>query len=153
MRAKGEAEAEAAKAKGIAEAEAMDKKAEALRKYGQAALAQQLIGVLPDIVTAASKPIEGIDAINIYSAVGSEEGGAPTSGVSAIAPRSIRATFDMVKSVTGVDLADVMRADTYDAKVNHNVTLRRDGTKDMADAADTRDASDAPSRGGAAASE
>jgi len=153
VRAKGEAEAEAAKAKGIAEAEAMDKKAEALRKYGQAALAQQLIGVLPDIVTAASKPIEGIDAINIYSAVGSEEGGAPTSGVSAIAPRSIRATFDMVKSVTGVDLADVMRADTYDAKVNHNVTLRRDGTKDMADAADTRDASDAPSRGGAAASE
>ena len=83
VRAKGEAEAEAAKAKGIAEAEAMDKKAEALRKYGQAALAQQLIGVLPDIVTAASKPIEGIDAINIYSAVGSEEGGAPTSGVSA----------------------------------------------------------------------
>ena len=29
----------------------------------------------------------------------------------------------MVKSVTGVDLADVMRADTYEAKVNRNVTI------------------------------
>ena len=29
----------------------------------------------------------------------------------------------MVKSVTGVDLADVMHADTYEAKVNRNVTI------------------------------
>ena len=148
VRAKGEAEAEAAKvkglaeaaaakAKGIAEAEAMDKKAEALRKYGQAALAQQVIGLLPDIISAASKPVEGIDAINIYSTVGgSGEGeGAPTSGVTSIAPQSIKAAFDMVKSVTGVDLADVMRADTYDAKVNRNITIGSEEADAMADAA------------------
>jgi flotillin len=32
----------------------------------------------------------------------------------------------MVKSVTGVDLADVMHADTYEAKVNRNVTIEAD---------------------------
>lgn len=134
---KGLAEAAAAKAKGIAEAEAMDKKAEALRKYGQAALAQQVIGLLPDIIGAASKPIEGIDAINIYSTVGgSGEGeGAPTAGVTSIAPQSIKAAFDMVKSVTGVDLSDVMRADTYDAKVNRTITIGTEDAGAVADAA------------------
>lgn len=123
-RAQGEAEAEATRARGLAEAEAMDKKAEALRKYGQAALAQQIIGVLPDIIAAASKPIEGIDAINIYSTVGGADAeGSPAAGVTSMAPQSIKAAFDMVRSVTGVDLADVMRADTYDAKVNRNVSI------------------------------
>ncbi len=135
IRAKGEAEAQAARAKGIAEAEAMDKKAEALRKYGQAALAQQIIGVLPDIIAAASKPIEGIDAINIYSTVGGEGEGSPAAGVTSMAPQSIKAAFDMVKSVTGVDLADVMRADTYDAKVNRNVSIDAGGLGEVADAA------------------
>jgi flotillin len=124
VRAQGEAEAEATRAKGLAEAEAMDKKAEALRKYGQAALAQQIIGVLPDIIAAASKPIEGINALNIYSTVGEADGtGSPAAGVNAMAPQSIKAAFDMVKSVTGVDLADVMKADTYDAKVNRNISV------------------------------
>lgn len=132
---KGLAEAEAAKAKGLAEAEAMDKKAEALRKYGQAALAQQIIGVLPDIIAAASKPIEGIDAINIYSTVGGADGeGSPAAGVTSMAPQSIKAAFDMVKSVTGVDLADVMRADTYDAKVNRNVSIDGAALGKVADA-------------------
>lgn len=135
IKARGEAEAEAARAKGIAEAEAMDKKAEALKKYGQAALAQQIINVLPDIIAAAAKPIEGIDSINIYSATGGTAGtgadssdgaGAPTSSISAIAPQSIKAAFDMVKSVTGVDLSDVMRAETYDAKVNKHFTINAD---------------------------
>lgn len=135
VRARGEAEAEAAKAKGLAEAEAMDKKAEALRKYGQAALAQQIIGVLPDIIAAASKPIEGIDAINIYSTVGGADGeGSPAAGVTSMAPQSIKAAFDMVKSVTGVDLADVMRADTYDAKVNRNVSIDGAALGKVADA-------------------
>ena len=137
VRARGEAEAEAAKAKGLAEAEAMDKKAEALRKYGQAALAQQIIGVLPDIIAAASKPIEGIDAINIYSTVGGADGeGSPAAGVTSMAPQSIKAAFDMVKSVTGVDLADVMRADTYDAKVNRNVSIDGAALGKVADALD-----------------
>lgn len=136
VRAKGEAEAEAAKAKGIAEAEAMDKKAEALRKYGQAALAQQIIGLLPDIIAAASKPIEGIDAINIYSTVGgADSDGSPAAGVTSIAPQSIKAAFDMVQSVTGVDLADVMRADTYDAKVNRNISLDANSAATVAEVA------------------
>lgn len=49
IRVKGEAEAAAIKAKGEAEAAAMDKKAEAMKKYGQAAMAQMAIEVLPQV--------------------------------------------------------------------------------------------------------
>mgnify|MGYP000535539167 CR=1 FL=1 len=35
--------------KGLAEAEALDKKAEAMKKYGQAAILEMIVGVLPDI--------------------------------------------------------------------------------------------------------
>lgn len=110
--------------KGFAEAEAMSKRADALKKYGSAALAQQIIGYLPEIIAAAAKPVGDIDSINIYSAGGNADGtGMPKDAVTGIAPQSIKAAFDMVKSVTGVDLADVMRADTYEAKVNRNVTI------------------------------
>lgn len=125
IQAKGAAEAEAIKAKGIAEAEAMDRRAEALKKYGRAALAQQVISLLPEIVSAAAKPVEGIDSLNIYANGG--DGDSPVSGVTGIAPASIKAAFDTVKSVTGVDLADVMRSDTIDAKVRRDVSVSVDG--------------------------
>ena len=49
IRMVGEAEAEAIRAKGIAEAEAMEKKALAYQKYNDAAMAEMLIQVLPEI--------------------------------------------------------------------------------------------------------
>lgn len=138
IEAKGKAEAEAARMKGFAEAEAMSKRADALKKYGSAALAQQIIGYLPEIIAAAAKPIGDIDSINIYSAGGNADGtGTPTDAVTGIAPQSIKAAFDMVKSVTGVDLADVMRSDTYEAKVNRNVTI--EGTVPVSTGHDTDD--------------
>ena len=59
IRLKGQAEGDAIRAKGLAEAEAMEKKAEAWKKYGEAALTQIIVEKLPDIVQAASLPLEG----------------------------------------------------------------------------------------------
>ena len=63
IRKQGEAEAEATRQKGLAEAEAMNKKAEAMAKYGQAAILEMLVGVLPDMAKAVAEPIAAIDKV------------------------------------------------------------------------------------------
>src|SRR5690606_3123567 len=61
IKADGEARAAAVQAEGLAEATAIDAKAEALKKYGDAALAQEIISRLPEIVRAAAEPLSNID--------------------------------------------------------------------------------------------
>ena len=70
IRAKGEAEAEAIRLKGEAEADAMDKKAEAMKKYGQAAILEMIVGVLPEMAKAVAEPISSIDEDNIIVSEG-----------------------------------------------------------------------------------
>ena len=114
IRAVGEAEASAIQAKGIAEAEAMEKKAEAYAKYNKAAVAEMMIKVLPDI---AGK----VDKITI---IGGGEGG--SNGVDQIAgnvPVVMAKVFESMKEATGIDLADIINAESYDAKVNRNVNV------------------------------
>ena len=38
-------------------------------------------------------------------------------------PQVLAKTMESVKEVTGIDIADIMRASTYDAKVNKNVNI------------------------------
>lgn len=109
----GEATAKAIQAKGIAEAEAMEKKAEAFKKYGNAAIIEMITKILPSVAENVAKPISAIDNMNVY--------GGDAATVSGNVPAVIKQTFDVVKSATGVDMAEVMKAETYDAKVNKNV--------------------------------
>ena len=118
-RAKGIAEAEAIRARGEAEAAALEKRAEAMQKMNQQGMAEMVIKVLPEIVRAAAEPIGAIDSLNVYA--GGGEGGA--GQVMGLTPAVLKQAFDVVKSTTGVDLADVMRADTIDAKVRREVTI------------------------------
>lgn len=121
-KAKGIAEAEAIKAKGLAEAEAMEKKADAMAKYGKAAMTDMIIKVLPQMAEAIAKPLESIDKVSII-------GGAGDSGMSAISdnvPQVLAKTIESVKETTGFDLTEVMKANTYDAKVNNNINVATD---------------------------
>nr|WP_297764517.1 flotillin family protein [uncultured Butyrivibrio sp.] len=119
--ATGRAEAEAIKAKGLAEAEAMEKKAEAYRKYNGAAMAEMMIKVMPQIAAEIAKPLSQIDKINIYeTGEGGESGAARISGNMPIVMKQV---FDTMSEATGVDFAEIMRANTYDAKVNKNVNI------------------------------
>jgi flotillin len=116
-----EAEAEGIRAKGDAEAEAMDKKAEAYKRSDFARLEMILEMqkvVLPQVAENVAKPMSSIDNVTIYG-----QSGAEMSGVSENIPVNIRRTFDIVKNATGVDLGDVMKAETIDAKVKKEVTL------------------------------
>ena len=118
--AKGKAEAEAARLKGLAEAEAMEKKAEAYKKYNGAAMAEMMIRIMPQMAAEIARPLSQIDKINIYGTDGSANGPA---AVSASMPVVMKQVFDTMSEATGVDFAEIMKANTYDAKVNRNIHL------------------------------
>ncbi|MCH5333171.1 MAG: flotillin family protein [Agathobacter sp.] len=121
IRAVGEAEASAIQAKGLAEAEAMEKKAEAYAKYNKAAVAEMMIKVLPEIAGKIAEPLTQIDKITI---IGGGEG--VSGGVEQVAgnvPVVMTKLFESMKEATGIDLAEIVKADTYDAKVNRNVKV------------------------------
>ncbi|MCF0136617.1 MAG: flotillin family protein [Lachnospiraceae bacterium] len=120
IRAVGEAEAKAIEAKGIAEAEAMEKKAEAMKKYGQAAMMEMIIKALPDMAGAIAQPLSAIDKVTIIDG-GKEGNGVGTVG--SYVPTVLAQTLETVKEVTGLDLVEVMKAGTYDAKVNRNINI------------------------------
>lgn len=111
-----EAEAAAIKAKGEAEAAAMDKKAEAMKKYGQAAMAQMAIEVLPQVAKEVAAPLSKVDKITLYG-----EGG--MGSLSGNVPSVMAKVFDTVKSATGIDLQEIAKGETYDAKVNKNISI------------------------------
>ncbi len=126
-RAKLLAEAEGVKARGLAEAEAMEKKAEAYNKYGSIAVIDMLTKlnekVLPEMAKYVAEPMGKIGNMTVYGTDGSE-----AAGISGNVPTIIRQTRDIVKDVTGVDLSDIMKANTIDAKINKNVNVN--GTVD-----------------------
>ena len=121
IRAVGEAEAAAIQAKGLAEAEAMEKKAEAYAKYNKAAVAEMMIKVLPEIAAKVAEPLGQIDKITI---IGGGEGS--SNGVDQVAgnvPVVMAKVFESMKEATGIDLAEIINADSYDAKVNKNINV------------------------------
>ena len=105
IRAQGEAEAEALKAKGIAEAEAKDRLAEAMEKYGEAAMMSMVVERLPEIMAQIAKPMEQIDKITVIDN-GSGDGG---SKVSKIVSDVAANGFEVLKDLTGADLGEVVR--------------------------------------------
>ena len=121
IRAKGEAEAYAIEKKGEAEALAMDKKAEAYKKYNNAAVIQMLVGVLPEVVKNVAEPIKSIKEVKVFSGGGSAEGG--IASISGNVPVAIKQAFDVISEATGVDMAEIMKAGTFDAKTTRNINL------------------------------
>lgn len=120
IEAKGKAEAEAIRQKGLAEAQAMEKKAEAYQKYNGAAMAEMMIKIMPQLAAEIAKPISAIDKVTIYDS-GNGEGG--VSQVSGNMPVIMKQVFDTMSEATGVDLREIMKANTYDAKVTRNVNV------------------------------
>ena len=117
--AKAQAEAEAIRLKGEAEAAAMDKKAEALKKYGKAAMAQMAIEILPKVAAEVAKPLGTIDKVTIF-------GGGNGNGMSSMSdnvPLVMAKTIQTIKEATGVDIAEIMRAESYEAKTTKNVNV------------------------------
>ncbi|MFB6943869.1 flotillin family protein [Streptomyces sp. NPDC056237] len=102
VRIEGEAEAAAIAAKGAAEAEAMQKKADAFDRYGDAAVLQMLVEVLPQVVAKASEPLSAIDKMTVISTDGA-------SRVSRTVTDNVAQGMELLSSATGVDLAALLK--------------------------------------------
>ena len=120
IRKVGEAEAAAIAAKGKAEAEALEKKAEAMKKYGQAAMVEMIVKALPEMASAIAEPLTTIDKVTIIDSGNGETG---VSSMGSYVPSVLAKTIESVKETTGVDIREIMKANTYDAKVNKNITV------------------------------
>lgn len=107
VRQEGEAEAAAIAARGAAEAEAMNKKADAFERYGDAAVLQMLVEVLPQVVGKAAEPLGAIDKLTVISTDGA--GKLPRTVADNVAQG-----MELLGSTTGVDLTRLLRGLTAD---------------------------------------
>jgi flotillin len=82
-----------------------------------------IVKILPDMAKNVAEPISAVDTINIY------DGGADK--VSGTVPTLIKQTFDTVKSVTGVDMSEVLKSQTITAKTDRNINLSGDSPKSL----------------------
>lgn len=114
----GKAEAEAIRQKGLAEAEAMKQKAEAYKQYNDAAVAEMLIKVLPDIAKSVAQPLSSIGKVSI---IGGDASG--VSGVSGNVPILMAQTMQTVKEATGIDMGEIVRANSIQAKTDRNINI------------------------------
>ena len=101
-----------------AEAEALDKKAEAMKKYGQAAILEMIVGVLPDIAKSVAEPLSAIDKVTVI--------GGNSDGVSDLAgnvPIIMGKVMESVKEATGIDMNEIIRAETFEGKTTKNINF------------------------------
>ena len=106
IRVRGEAEADAIKAKGIADAEAKDRLAEAMKKYGEAAVVEMIVQRLPEIMSAVSKPMEQIDKITVIDGGNGQGASRVAKTVSDVAVGG----FEVLNDLTGIDIAEMIRS-------------------------------------------
>lgn len=106
QRAEGAAEAEVIRMKGLAEAEAKNKIAEAMKKYGEAAIAEMIVSQFPEIARAISEPLAKTEKIVVIDN-GTESGGGAAK-VTSYVTDILAKLPETVDSLTGVDLTKLL---------------------------------------------
>ncbi|MGW4201008.1 flotillin family protein [Streptomyces sp. NPDC004726] len=114
VRIEGEAQAAAIAAKGSAEAEAMQKKADAFARYGDAAVLQMLVEVLPQVVGKAAEPLSAIDKLTVISTDGASQ-------LSRTVTDNVVQGMELLNSTTGVDLAELLKGITLRGRTDREV--------------------------------
>ena len=89
------------RAKGIAEAEAIEKKAEAQKKMGEASILEMYLAALPEVVKGAAAPLAQTDKIVMYG-----DGNATRLLKDVIG--SANQVVDGLKESTGIDLQAIV---------------------------------------------
>jgi flotillin len=97
----GAAAASAILAKGSAEAEARDKNAQAFKEYGEAAILELVVEMLPNLVRAASEPMSNIDKMTVISTDGA-------SNVTKTVANNLEQGLQVGTDITGIDLRSLL---------------------------------------------
>ena len=96
-----EQEAAGIRAKGLAEAEAIEKKAEAQKKMGEASVLEMYLSALPEIVKNAAEPLAKTDKIVMY-------GDGNSTKLMKDVMSSTNQIFEGVKEATGLDMQSMI---------------------------------------------
>lgn len=108
-KAKGEAEAEVIRLKGLAEAEAKQKVAEAFEKYGQAAVLDMVVRMLPSYAKEIAAPLGNIDKITVVDTGGSGKNGG-AGKVAGYATDLMATMQETLKASSGLDLKELIES-------------------------------------------
>lgn len=82
---------------------------------------EMIVNVLPDIAKNVAEPLTSIEKVSIIGGDGSG-----VSQVSSNVPVVMQQVFETVKETTGLDLKDIVMANSKTAKTDRNITLQTD---------------------------
>ncbi|WP_342526543.1 flotillin family protein [Chryseomicrobium sp. FSL W7-1435] len=120
-RAQGETEADIIRLKGLAEAEAKRKIAEAFEQYGQAAVLDMIVRMMPEYAKQIAAPLGNIDKITVVDTGGGEGGGA--NKVTSYATNLMSTLQETLKASSGIDVREML--ENYSGKGTIRPSLDR----------------------------
>lgn len=115
QKAQGTAEAEIIRLKGLAEAEAKEKIAEAFEQFGQAAILDMIIKMLPEYAKQVASPLSNIDKITVVDTGGSGENGGANK-ITGYATNLMATLQESLKASSGIDIKELI--ENYSGKGN-----------------------------------
>ena len=107
-RAQGETEAEIIRLKGLAEAEAKQKIAEAFEQYGQAAILDMIVRMMPEYAKQVATPLSNIDKITVVDTGSGTGGGA--NKVTSYATDLMASLQESLKESSGIDVKQLIES-------------------------------------------
>lgn len=127
QRAQGESEAEIIRLKGLAEAEAKQKVAEAFEQFGQAAILDMIIKMLPEYAKQVASPLANIDKITVVD-TGSNGENSGANKVTGYATNLMSSLQESLKASSGIDVKELI--ENFSGKGNvrqslHELTDRK----------------------------
>ena len=108
LAAQGAGEADAVRLRGAAEAETMMAKAEAWSKYSEAAIADRLLSIMPQLAAAVSEPLSKTEKIVMLG--GDGNGGVGAHRVTRDVMKIVAELPDVLESLTGKKLDELVKA-------------------------------------------
>ncbi|MFF5996220.1 flotillin family protein [Lysinibacillus sp. KU-BSD001] len=107
-KAQGTTEAEIIRLRGLAEAEAKQKIAEAFEQYGQAAILDMIIRMLPEYAKQVATPLSNIDKITVVDTGSGSGGGA--NKVTSYTTDLMASLQESLKASSGIDMKQLIES-------------------------------------------
>ncbi|MDY7043149.1 flotillin family protein [Virgibacillus sp. M23] len=124
QRAQGESEAEVIRLTGLAEAEAKREIADAFEQYGQAAILDMIMKMLPEYAKEIAAPLSNIDKLTVVDTGSSgSDGGA--NKVSGYATNLMASLQESLKASSGIDVKELLENITGKNNLSDNTDFER----------------------------
>ncbi|MGM0939768.1 MAG: flotillin family protein [Bacillota bacterium] len=124
QRAQGESEAEVIRLTGLAEAEAKREIAEAFEQYGQAAILDMIMKMLPEYAKEIAAPLSNIDKLTVVDTGSSgSDGGA--NKVSGYATNLMASLQESLKASSGIDVKELLENITGKNNLSDNTDFEQ----------------------------